>query len=158
MIILYHKIFISTLLIKMDWNIPIYASLKSWGSDADYNKLISNFQKMKSYFVDKGIGVIIGEVGVYAEENKDIESIREYLYSIFASAREYDGIMACLWDTSSKIFGDMNYYNREVNKWYDKKIGENFKKISKGDYVNPNEYIIMSIIIKYDTLNTLTDK
>ena len=58
------------------------------GSDADYNELISNFQKMKSYFVDKGIGVIIVEVGVYTEENKEIESIREYLYSVFVSARE----------------------------------------------------------------------
>lgn len=52
-----------------------YASLKRWDSDDDYNELISNFQKMKSYFVDKGIGVIIGEVEVSAEENKDIEKI-----------------------------------------------------------------------------------
>ena len=39
---------------------------------------------MKSYFVDKGIPIIISEVGVLTEEKKEIESIREYLYMIFS--------------------------------------------------------------------------
>ena len=72
----------------LEYNIT---SLKRWGSDADYCQLISNFEKMKKYFVDKGIGVVIGEVGVYTEENKEMESIREYLYSVFTMAISYMG-------------------------------------------------------------------
>ena len=45
---------------------------------------------MKSYFVDKGIPIIINEVGVLTEEKKEIESIREYLYVLFSIASEYD--------------------------------------------------------------------
>ena len=52
----------------------------------------------------------------------------------------YGGMMSCLWDTSNKISGDMNYYDRENNKWYDEKIRDNFKKISKGKYVKPKDY------------------
>ena len=33
---------------------------------------------MKNNFVDKGIPVIISEVGVLTEERKKLESIREY--------------------------------------------------------------------------------
>ena len=129
-----------------------YISLKKWDTDIDYYEIITNFEKKKSNFVDKGIGVIITEVGVYTEENKEIESIREYLYSLFAIASDYDGIMACLWDTSSKDVGNMNYYNREKNEWYDKKIGENIKKISKKNYVNPSKYIITTNYLKYENI------
>ena len=129
-----------------------FTSLKRWGSDADYFQLISNFEKMKAYFVDKGIGVIIEEVGVYTEENKEMESIREYLYSVFTMAISYNGMMACLWDTSEKSIGNMNYYNREKNEWYDKKIGENIKKISKKNYVNPSKYIITTNYLKYENI------
>jgi len=38
--------------------------------------------------------------------------------------------MPFLWDTSNKIDGDMNYYNRETNEWYDQKLSEIFLKIS----------------------------
>ena len=130
-----------------------YTSLKKWGSDADYYHLVTNFQKMKSNFIDKGIAVILGEVGVFTEENKEIESIREYIYSVFAFASNYNGIMACLWDTSNKSLGDMNYYNREKNEWYDKKLGDIFKKISKGNYIKPYEYIINTNNLTYDIFN-----
>ena len=54
-----------------------------WGSTSDYNKIFDDFKLIKSSFVDKGIPVIINEVGVLTEEKKEIESIREYLYTIF---------------------------------------------------------------------------
>ena len=42
----------------------------------------------------------------------------------------------------------MNYFNRENNEWYEKKIGDNFKQISKGKYIRPLEY--------YGKTNSLT--
>ena len=49
----------------------------------NYFEIIENFEIMKTYFVDKGIPVIINKVGVLTEEKKEIESIREYLYMLF---------------------------------------------------------------------------
>ena len=55
---------------------------------------------------------------------------------------DYNGIISCLWDASKKGAGDMNYYDKENDKWYDEKIGDFFKKISKGKYVKPTDYYI----------------
>ena len=52
--------------------------------------------------------------------------------------------MSCLWDISNKTFGDMNYYNRETNEWYDEKIKNNFLEISKDKYIKTSEYFIMT--------------
>ena len=67
---------------------------------------------MKKHFIDNEIPIIINEVGVLTEEKKELESIREYLYMLFSISSDYDGIMYCLWDTSNKLFGDMNYYDK----------------------------------------------
>jgi endoglucanase len=113
-----------------------------WGNSIDYYQLLKDFELMKSSFVDKGIPVIINEVGVSTEKKKEIESIREYLYMIFSLSSDYDGIMCCLWDTSNKIFGDMNFYDRTNDIWYDEKIKNNFYQISRGKYIKPKDYII----------------
>jgi hypothetical protein len=113
-----------------------------WGYISDYNKLFEDFKLIKSSFIDKGIPVIISEVGVFTEEKKEIESIREYLYVLFSISLDYDGIMCCLWDTSNKIFGDMNFYDRTNDIWYDEKIKNNFLQISKEKYIKPVDYII----------------
>ena len=113
-----------------------------WGSISDYNRLFEDFKLIKSSFVDKGIPVIINEVGVLTEEKKEIESIREYLYVLFSISSDYDGIMCCLWDTSNKIFGDMNFYDRTNDLWYDEKIKNNFLQISKEEYIKPIDYFI----------------
>ena len=102
-----------------------------WGSFSEYNKIFDDFKLIKSTFVDKGIPVIINEVGILTEEKKEIESIREYLYILFSISSDYDGIMCCLWDTSNKIFGDMNFYDRTNDIWYDEKIKNNFLQISR---------------------------
>ena len=99
---------------------------------------------INSFFIDKEIPVIISEVGVITEEEKKIESIREFLYVVFAISANYNGIASCLWDTSNKTLGNMNYFNRETNKWYDEKIRYNFKQISKGKYIKPLEYFSMT--------------
>ena len=91
---------------------------------------------MKNTFVNKRIPIILNEVGVYTEQKKEIESIREYLYTVFSISSDFNGIISCLWDTSNKNFGEMNFYDRENDKWYDDKLKENFLQISRGKYIN----------------------
>ena len=87
------------------------------------NQLVINLlENLKRYYVDKGIPVIITEVGVLTEELKDIDSIRYYLNALFSLSSEYNGFMACLWDTSNRNIGTMNYINRDTNQWYDEKL------------------------------------
>ena len=119
-----------------------YRPILKWGTSLDYKDLFENFDLIKSYFIDKGVPVIISEVGVLTEEKKEIESIREYLYMVFSVSSEYDGVMCCLWDTSNKDFGDMNFYDRTNDIWYDEKIKNNFLQISKGKYIKPKEFYI----------------
>ena len=117
-------------------------SKKTWGDYFDYDEIMTNFYIMKITFVDKGIPIILGEIGVITEDGKDGESIEEYLYTVFALSWEFEGIMPCLWDTSNKNTGDMNFYNREKNIWYDIKINNFLIKISKGKYVSMWDYFI----------------
>ena len=90
------------------------------GCEDEYNELLRNFNTLKEFYVDKNITIIKGEAGVVTEYNRELSSIREYLYAVLSLSSDYDGIMACLWDTSNKTMGDMNYYDRENYKWYDK--------------------------------------
>jgi hypothetical protein len=50
--------------------------------------------------------------------------------------------MCCLWDTSNKLFGDMNFYDRTNDIWYDEKIKNNFFQISRGKNINPKDYYL----------------
>jgi len=119
-----------------------YEPTLTWGKQDEYFEIITNFEIMKNAFVNKGIPVIISEVGVLTEEKKKLESIREYLYMVFSISSDYDGIMSCLWDTSNKEYGNMNYYDRENDIWYDDKLKENFLEISRGKYVKPKDFYI----------------
>jgi hypothetical protein len=104
--------------------------------------MFSYFEIMKKTFVDKGIPVAITEVGILTEQKKEIESIREYLFFAFSMSTSYNGIMSCLLDKSNKIFADINYFDRINYKWFDEKIGENFKKIYRGNFINPTNYYL----------------
>ena len=128
----------------MDGDIYYIKPLLKWGSYSNYMEVISHFDIMKKLFVDKGIPVIITQLGVFTEQKKEIESIREYLYVLFSISSEYNGIMTCLWDTSNKEKGDINYYDRKTNNWYDEKIKDNLYQISKGRNYKLSEYFIMS--------------
>ena len=111
-----------------------------WGRDKDYKEIMYHFNILKRMLIDKGFPVIIGEIGIY-NKNKDENSAREFLYSIFSISSEHEGILPCLWDISEKIEGDMDYfYNKETNEWNDKRIGENFLKISKGNFIKTSNY------------------
>ena len=124
-----------------DGKINIVPPLTEWGTENQYKDMFSNFEMMKKIYVDNGIPVIIGEVGVLTEQRREKESIRNYLYAEYSMSSSYNGIMSCLWDTS---IGDMNYYDRVNDKWYDNIIKDNFKKISKGKFVNPRDYYFIS--------------
>jgi endoglucanase len=121
-----------------------YEPTLSWGDSEEYFQIITEFEMMKNTFVNKGIPIIINEVGVFTEEKKEIESIREYLYMVFSISSDINGIMSCLWDTSNIIFGDMNFYDRENDKWYDDKLKENFLQISRGKYIKPTDFYIQT--------------
>ena len=123
-----------------------------WGNDNDYKEMITNFETLKKTYLDIGIPIIITETGVLTEEKKELESIRKYLFAVFSMSGSYNGIMSCLMDNSFN--GEINYYNRINNKFYDEKIGENFKKISKGKYVKPTDYYIYSNIDTTYTTNS----
>ena len=112
---------------------------------------MENYIKLQNFYISKGIPVIIGEVGVITEESKELASIREYLYLVFSLSIEYGGIMACLWDTSNKNYGDMNYYNRLTDEWYDEKLKNILMKISKGKIIKSADFYI------YSNFETITD-
>jgi endoglucanase len=115
-----------------------------WGSENDYKELLRNFNTLKEFYLDKKIPVILGEIGVITEKEKDIASIHEYLYAIIALSSDYDGMMSCLWDTSNKKTGNMNYYDRVNNRWYDKKIQDFIYKISKKKHIHSSEFYYMT--------------
>ena len=119
-----------------------YEPTLTWGIQDDYFKIITDFESMKNTFIRKGIPIIISEVGVLTEEQKKLESIREFLYTVFSISSDYDGIMSCLWDTSNKQYGDMNFYDREKDVWYDEILKENFMQISRGKYIKPKDFYI----------------
>ena len=77
----------------------------TWGTKEDLVDLYNKFNLMKNTFIDKGIPVIIGEYGS-TTQNKEIDSVRNFLYSICKAA--YDrNILPILWDTPG------GWYDRE---------------------------------------------
>ncbi len=114
--------------------------LTKWGDENDYKVMFTNFETMKEIYIKKGIPVVITETGVLTEQKKNPDSIRQFIFSEFIFSADYNGVMSCLWDNSKKKYGDMNYYDRENDEWFDKQIGENFKIISKGKFVKPSKF------------------
>ena len=133
-------------------NIQITPAFDSWGTENDYKELFVYFQNFKETFIDKGIPIVITQVCVLTEDKKKPESIVEYLFSIFSISASFDGIMSCLFDNSNKKFGLYNYYDRENKKFFDEKVGEIFKKISKGKYDRLQDFSYYSNI---DTVTNL---
>ena len=110
--------------------------MTKWGNKNDYNEMITIFENLKETYIDKGIPIVITEIGVLTEQEKEIESIREYFFFEFSMSVAYKGLMTCLLNKSNRENGDMNYFDRINYKWFDEKIGENFKKIYRGNYIN----------------------
>ena len=138
--------------IPMDWldsNNNLYETnpINEWGSIKDYKAIIEKFTLLKTIFTDKGIPVIITEVGMMTEQRKENNSIIEFLYILFSITEDYDGIMSCLWDISEKIGEDIYFYNKERNQWKNKKIIDNLYKISKLKYIQISEFYIKTNLV-----------
>ena len=74
----------------------------TWGTQDEIKELNKNFDMIKSTFIDRGIPVIIGEYGA-ATENKNMESVRNYIYSVCKAC--YDrNIVPVLWDTPGGFY------------------------------------------------------
>jgi len=101
---------------------------------------MEKFDNLKSFFINKGIPVIIGEVGILTTYKNNINSIRQFLFSFFSISYEIDGIMPCLWDSSLKYSENIYYYNRETDKWNDEIIRDNLLRISRGKSIKSSEY------------------
>ena len=124
-----------------------------WGSDYDYKEIKNKLELLKNIFIDRGIPVIIGEVGILSNYNNNANSMREFLHTFFSLTKEYNGIMACLWDNSEKISKNNNYYNRETDIWNDEIIKKNIFRISKDkEIIKSSDYYITSnkeILVSY---------
>ena len=104
----------------------------TWGTDADINALNSDFLKMKSTFMDKGIPVILGEYGVLTNGAgaKDKDSIYKFLRTVASTTSATDGIACYLWDAGNA--GDMQYFNRKTLEWFDPKVKEVYTDLGSG--------------------------
>ena len=80
-------------------------------------------------------------MGILSKYNNNINSKREFLYTLFSLTKEFNGIMSCLWDNSEKI-SENNYYNRETDTWNDDIIKKFINKISKDKGVKSSNYYI----------------
>jgi endoglucanase len=132
--------------------------ITKWGSNYDYKEIMNKMEILKSIFINKGIPVIFGEVGILSKYNNNVSSNREFLYTLFSLTKEINGIMACLWDNSEKISENNNYYNRETDSWNDEIIRNNIITISKDKepkisdyYVKTNLEVVISYLNLYST-------
>ena len=69
----------------------------TWGTAADKSELNNNMQKMKTWYSDKGIPVIVGEYGA-TSKNKTRSQFENYILSVATSAVEH-GLCPILCDT-----------------------------------------------------------
>ena len=76
----------------------------TWGTNEEIRELNKKMDIIQSTYIEKGIAVIIGEYGV-AASNKEIESVRNYIYTVGKACYDRD-ILPVLWDTPG------GYYNR----------------------------------------------
>ena len=123
-------------------NMLVTTPFNDWGIESnDYYFIYEDFQDYKSMFMDKGIPVIIGELGILTNKSNP-NLLSQFLYVLFSMSYEYDGIMACLWDNPQNNEGNKIYYNRETNKWANEKIKKSIQNISRGNFIRTLDYYI----------------
>ncbi len=122
-----------------DWDGKTYVieHKNEWGSDEDLADLTTNFEKLKSKFMDNGIPVILGEYGVVTGESagKDHDSIVNFLKTVASTAQSYEGITSVLWDSGNG--GDMQYFDRTNLTFFDSEIGDVYLEVNDSDYEPP---------------------
>ena len=88
--------------------LSIDGSRSAWGTDADRQRVDSDFAPFKSAFVEKNIPVIIGECGAVlqlypndtARETQARQSRADYISYVFGAAKKY-GLVPVYWDNGS---------------------------------------------------------
>lgn len=113
-----------------------------WGTASEKQDVYDLFAKMKAYFVDEGVPVILGEYGVVTNESagKDKDSIVDYLNTIASSALATDGVTAYLWDAGNA--GDMQFFNRTSMSWFNDSYANVYKNLKENGTSLEFEYDI----------------
>ncbi len=120
-----------------NWGGAVYRS--TWGSDSDKNAVYNDFANMKSYFVDKGVPVIIGEYGVLTNDGKDKASIVSFLETVAKTGLSTDGISTFLWDAGDA--GDMQFYSRKSGSWFDSDVENLYRTLSNSTEVYTTDWV-----------------
>ncbi len=109
---------------NVDWCEPV----TTWGSEEDIAAVREHFDMLANNFLGKGVPVIIGEYGVLTEDNKEKQSIRDYVKKVPEIIMEY-GMCPVLWDTSNA--GDMKFIERNSGEFYDAQIRANYAELAQ---------------------------
>ena len=72
-----------------------------WGTDADYAELATQFNKLKTNFLEKGVPVILGEYGVTVRNKVEAGRIK-WMSAVTRTSLNY-GICPVLWETGGDI-------------------------------------------------------
>ena len=113
---------------------------RTWGTDAEKQDVYNLFAKLKAYYADNGIPVILGEYGVITNKDKDHDSIVDYLNTIGSSALATDGVTAFLWDAGDA--GDMQYFSRKNLTWFNQDYANVYKNLKENGTSIKFEYDI----------------
>ena len=113
-----------------------------WGTEEEVQAIYDSFAKVKAYYADEGIPVIMGEYGVVTnhEGQKDHNSVVKYLHTVASTALATNGVTAFLWDASNA--GDMQYFDRENLKWFDQDYADVYKELRENGTPIEFEYNI----------------
>ena len=90
------------------------------GSKSSINELFSG---LKSTFYDKGIPVVIGEMGAVKRMSLTGNNLKAHLnaraawYGYTVAAAKKNGLVPCVWDTGDEGDGNMTIIRRQVNKF-----------------------------------------
>ncbi|MBQ8515197.1 MAG: glycoside hydrolase family 5 protein, partial [Ruminococcus sp.] len=107
-----------------------------WGTNTDMTTAKSDFDALKSKFVDNGVPVIIGEYGVVTNEGKDTQSIYNFLKYVASTTYNMEGICPVVWDDGDS--GSIELFERSTLKWYDANIQNIFKEVAAGGTIDKN--------------------
>ncbi len=121
----------------------------TWGTDAEKSEIINSMNKLKTRFVDNGVGVIIGEYGVVTAEGKDKDSMLAFLECVAGNALAIEGISAFLWDDGDS--GSMEYFSRNKLAFHDADFGTLYTELAGNGYVPPTiDWVETEITIDED--------
>ncbi|WP_296827471.1 glycoside hydrolase family 5 protein [Treponema sp.] len=106
----------SAFTISMDKNNEYWYAEK-WGDEKDFAELKSKFEKLKEFYIDKGIPVVIGEYGCI--DSKDYDSVILWLKSVRKICHDYD-VVPVLWENGKYVnrkapFGFGKIYSQVLN-------------------------------------------